>query len=375
MQTLNVETEDEFAARVVGILNDATLALMISVGHRTGLFDAMAQRPPGSTEEIAQRAGCQERYVLEWLGAMVTGRIVDYDAGAGMYALVDERAGCLTRAAGIDNLAMLMQYIALLGNVEDEVVECFTNGGGVPYSSYPRFQKVMAEESAQIHDAKLVDSIIPLVPGIVERLEAGIDVLDVACGRGHAANLLAQAFPQSHFTGIDLAEEGIERARVESSSLGLTNTRFDVKDAATLDEVSTYGLVTAFDAIHDLADPAKVLAAIRHSLKPDGAFLCVDIAASSELANNLDHPLAPSLYTFSTMHCMTVSLAQGGAGLGTVWGEERAIDMLGEAGFEDVRTHRLDDDIMNNYYVASNAPPPPRRDEKHASPTSYLPLK
>ena len=354
METLVVDEEraKEFAERIVGVLNNATLALMTSIGHRTGLFDRLAELPPATTREIAAVAGLHERYVREWLGAMVTGRIVDYDETTATYRLPPEHAACLTRAAGPDNLAMLMQYIALLGNVEDAVVACFGTGGGVAYSAFPNFPRVMAEESAQIHDAKLIGSIVPLVPGLAKRLEAGIDVLDVGCGRGHAVNLLAKAFPKSRFTGYDVSEEGIAAGEAESTALGLTNTTFAVRDVATLDGSKRYHLVTAFDAIHDQADPARVLVGIHDSLHPAGTFLCVDIAASSNLADNVDHPLGPTLYTFSTMHCMTVSLAQGGAGLGTVWGEEKALPMLAEAGFVDVSVRRLEGDIQNNYYVA-----------------------
>ena len=347
------ETAEEFTERLVGVLNDATLALMISIGHRTELFDCMARLANSTSEQIAEAAGLHERYVREWLGAMVTGRIVDYDADTTTYALPHERATRLTRAAGVDNLAMLMQYVSLLGNVENQVGECFTNGGGVPYSAYPDFQRLMAEESAQIHDAHLIDTIVPLVPGLVDDLNAGIDVLDVGCGRGHAINILASAFPKSRFTGIDISEDGVDQARAEAASRGLGNARFEVQDAAALDKPNNYNLVTAFDAIHDQAHPAKVLAGIHYSLRPTGAFLCADIAASSSLGNNIDHPLGPSLYTFSTMHCMTVSLAQGGAGLGAVWGEERALQMLAEAGFAYVAVHRLTGDLMNNYYVAT----------------------
>ena len=129
-----------------------------------------------------------------------------------------------------------------------------------------------------------------------------------------------------------------------------------MKYVATLDRSQIYHLATSFDVIHDQADPAGVLRAIHHSLHPGATFLCVDIAASSSLADNVDHPLGPTLYTFSTMHCMTVSLAQGGAGLGTVWGEEKALQMLAEAGFADVTVRRLEGDIQNNYYIASKRP-------------------
>lgn len=145
---------------------------------------------------------------------------------------------------------------------------------------------------------------------------------------------------------------GVEAARSEARERGISNTRFTVKDAATLDEQERYDLVTAFDAIHDQAEPAVVLKGIHDALRPGGTFMCVDIGASSRLEDNIDHPLGPFLYTISTMHCMTVSLARDGAGLGTMWGEQVATAMLAGAGFDEVKVERLEGDIANVYYVA-----------------------
>jgi 2-polyprenyl-3-methyl-5-hydroxy-6-metoxy-1,4-benzoquinol methylase len=239
--------------------NGGALALMTSIGHRTELFDTMADLPPATSQQIAEAAGLNERYVREWLGAMVTGRIVDYDPDDGTYGLSSEHAASLTRAATPDNMAMFMQYIPLLGSVEDGVVASFRNGGGVPYSAFPRFQQVMAEDSGQTVAAALVDTILPLVPGLVRSLHNGTDVLDAGCGRGRALNLMAQAFPNSRFIGYDLSVEGIDAARAEAKEMGLTNVRFEVKDVAALDEAAQYDLITAFDAIHDQAKPATVL--------------------------------------------------------------------------------------------------------------------
>src|SRR5262249_51838265 len=153
--------------------------------------------PPATSEQIALAAGLNERYVREWLGAMVTGGVVDVDAERGTFALPAERAACLTRAAGPHNIATPMLFIALLGKVEDQIVDCFRNGGGVQSTPFSESQPLMAENSAQIHDTRLIDGIFPLVPGLVERLAAGIDVADVGCGQGHAVNLMARAFPNS----------------------------------------------------------------------------------------------------------------------------------------------------------------------------------
>ncbi len=345
-------SSEAFAEKLFGILNGGALALMISIGHRTGLFDAMAALPPSTSEQIAGATGLNERYVREWLGAMVTGRIVNFDFVEGTYHLPPEHAGLLTRAATPNNMAVTMQFISLLGVVEDSIVECFRDGGGVPYSAYPRFHEVMAEESAQTTVAALLDSILPLAPGLIEKLRAGIEVLDIGCGRGRAINLLAESFPESMFTGYDFSEEAVGAARAEAARKGLKNTRFEVRDVAALGEPGRFDLVTAFDAIHDQAQPALVLLNIAHALRGDGIFLMQDIAGSSFLHKNLEHPIGPFSYTISCMHCMTVSLALGGEGLGAMWGEERARRMLAEAGFAVVEVKQLPHDFINYYYIA-----------------------
>jgi SAM-dependent methyltransferase len=351
-ETLDTTKAEAFAERMLGAINDASVVLMTSIGQRTGLFDTLAGLPSSTSAEIAAAAGLDERYVREWLGGLVTGGVIDYDPAGATYALPAEHATFLTRAAGPDNMAAFAAYIPMLASVEDAVVDCFRHGGGVPYSSYPRLQELLSEDSGAVFDATLIDSTLPLVPGLVERLRDGIEVADAGCGGGHAVNLMAQAFPRSRFTGYDLSEQGIAIAGREAESLGLENASFEVKDVATLDEPGRFGLICAFDAIHDQARPAQVLSAIAAALAPGGAFLMVDFAASSNLEENVAHPLGPTLYTFSTLHCMTVSLAEGGAGLGTVWGEQTALRMLAEAGFGDVSVKRVEGDLFNNYYVA-----------------------
>jgi len=175
--------------------------------------------------------------------------------------------------------------------------------------------------------------------------------MDVGCGSGWAICEMASAFPNSRFTGYDLSNEGIERARQVAEQRGLKNIRFGVKDISDLGEIEAFDLITAFDVIHDQAQPATVLNEIAQALKPDGTFLMQDIGASSHVHGNLDHDMGPFLYTISCMHCMTVSLAQGGAGLGAVWGKETACNMLAEAGFTDVEVKELEHDPLNYYYI------------------------
>ena len=343
-----------FEKRIIDMLNAGALSLMMSVGHRTGLFDAMAGTAPSTSAEIADRIGLQERYVREWLGAMTVGGIIEHDGSAGTYALPAEHAAFITRSAVGGNLAVFAQYVALLGSVEGDVVRCFREGGGVPYERYERFHEVMAEDSGQTVLPALIDHILPLVPGLTGRLEKGIRVLDVGCGRGRVVNLLAKTFPRSSFVGYDLSEEAIAFAGTEAHQRGNENVEFVARNLSDFDETAEPGafdVITSFDAVHDQANPMAVLRGIRCSLAEGGVYLAQDIKGSSYHRDNLDHPIGRLLYTISCMHCMTVSLAQGGEGLGAMWGREKALEYFNNAGFSDIQVNELSHDIQNYYYV------------------------
>ncbi|HSA57040.1 MAG TPA: methyltransferase domain-containing protein [Gemmatimonadaceae bacterium] len=344
---------DAFAGTLLATLNQGALCLMTSIGHRTGLFDVMSTMEPATSQEIATRAGLNERYVREWLGAMVTARVVEVDP-SGRYRLPPEHAAFLTRAAGADNVGVFTQYIGLLGSVEDDIVECFRHGGGVPYDRFPRFHEVMAEDSGQSVMSSLQSHILPLVPGLIERLEAGIRMLDVGCGRGRILNRLAALFPKSRFVGMDLSEIAIAAARAEAR--GMDNVEFAVADLSDFDRsapVEAYDFITTFDAVHDQAKPLNVLRGIHRALEPDGVYLMQDISGTSHVDQDVAHPIGTFLYTISCMHCMTVSLAQGGEGLGAMWGEEKTREYLERAGFRSIITHKLAHDIQNNWYVVT----------------------
>jgi 2-polyprenyl-3-methyl-5-hydroxy-6-metoxy-1,4-benzoquinol methylase len=345
---------EAFGGRFLTALNDGALCLMISIGHRTGLLDTMRDLPPSTPAEIAERAGLNERYVREWLGAMVTSQVVEIDPGSGTYWLPPEHAAFLTRRANADNMAAFAQYISVLGAVEDEIVECFRNGGGVPYAKYPRFQAVMAEDSGQSVLSSLESHILPLVPGLEARLAQGIRVLDLGCGRGLIMTRLAALFPNSRFTGMDLSTEATEFGRSAAASAGLKNIDFVATDLTGFDERAdpeAFDLVTTFDAVHDQAQPLSLLKGIHRTLASDGVYLMQDIKGSSHVHENIGHPLGTVLYTVSCMHCMTVSLAQGGEGLGAMWGEQKTREYLERAGFRSVEKRELVHDIQNNWYI------------------------
>ena len=343
---------EAFGTYMLDVINHALVGFGLSVGTRTGLFDAMASLPPATSEQVARAAGLNERYVREWLALMATGRVIEYRATDGTYRLPPEHAAFSTTAAGSNNIAGFATFLSMMGSVEDEIVDCFQNGGGVPYSRYAKFQELMAAESANVYDSALLPNILPIVPGLIERLNGGIDVADIGCGSGHAINVMARAFPNSRFTGYDISAEGVAQGAREAAGWGLENARFVEVDVAKLDVANAFDFVTAFDAIHDQAHPRKVLANIHRALRPGGTFLMADIAGSSNLEENLEHPMAPMFYGVSLFHCMTVSLALDGEGLGTMWGEQKARELLAEAGFTGVEVTQVEGDIQNAYYIA-----------------------
>ena len=332
---LDRQRVQDFARKLFGHYTSGILTLLVHIGHQTGLFEAAATGP-GTSREIADRAGLNERYVREWLAAMATGGIVEYDPASGAFTLPLEHAACLTGTSS-RNLAAGSQSLPMLGKRLPRVIESFRNGGGVSYSEYrPDFTEAQDASWRLLYDGLLIKSFLPAAKGLPERLKAGIRVADIGCGTGHAVNVMAHEYPASRFVGYDFGEDAIARARAEAREMGLGNTRFEVLDVTQLEPEPKFDLITSFDAIHDQRDPAAVLRRIGGALAPDGIYFMMEPKASSRLEENIGNPFAPYIYGMSVLHCMTVSLAEGGAGLGTAWGEQLARRMLGEAGFGSV---------------------------------------
>src|SRR5437870_4303560 len=280
---------------------------------------------------------------------MVCGSIVEYRAAEHTYRLPRERAAGLT-GSSTSNLTSMVEMFPLMNRVIPDVADAFRTGHGVPYSAYqPDFTGLMDRRSRPRYDEMLFSAYLAKPEGLIARLEAGIRVADVGCGTGYCIALMARRFPKSTFVGHDLSDDAIGEAR--NATRGLANASFVVQDAARFESTTPYELVTAFDAIHDQANPAEVLRRIRAALAPGGTFLMVDVCASSELADNVGVPMAAYVYTMSTMHCMSVSLAGGGPGLGTAWGHQLASRMLREAGFADVQLFERVEPA-NSLYVA-----------------------
>jgi trans-aconitate methyltransferase len=341
-----------FGERLFELYTGAMVTLMIDLAHRTGLLEALAAGA-GTSEEVAARAGLVERYVRECLGSLVTAGVVEFDPAGRRYTLPPEHAVLLT-GEGSANMAPMSSAAGLLGRHVPAVAEATRHGGGVPYEVFrPEFTAVMDGMSRGLLDGQLLDGVLPLTGELPARLAAGgARVADIGCGTGHSVNLLARAFPRSAFTGYDLAGDALARGRAEAAEWGLHNVSFEVVDVTRLPVDPPFTAVFAFDTVHDQADPSGVLSRVRTALEPEGWFVMMDIRAASALEDNVGSPTAPLLYAVSTLHCMTVSLAQGGAGLGAVWGEQLARRMLAEAGFVDVTVHEVPDDPLDSLYVA-----------------------
>ncbi len=343
---------DVYAFRIARTLNSGFIALMISVGHRTGLFDVMATLPPSTSAEIAAAAGLTERYVREWLAAMTSAHIVDHDARTSTYYLHIEYAAVLSRGAGSDNLAPAAQILALVASIEDQVVAGFRSGGGISAEAYERLNEIVSAEKRRLVDESYVETLLEFIPGMKARLTHGAVVLDAGCGDGAVVNVMARMFPRSAFRGLDLSEGAILQAQAMAAEANLTNVDFVRADVATIDETRNYDFVLALESIHELSFPRIALRRIVAALKRDGVFLMQEVAASSHVSRNIDHPFAPMLYALSTMHALPIALGQEGEALGRMWGKERAVQLLGEAGFRNLRFDSMAGDALSYYCIA-----------------------
>lgn len=355
------EKSAAFAQKMTDVLNHAALNASMALGYRSGLFECLDDMAaPCTALQLAEHANLSARYVREWLGVMVTGGVIELrvsEEGEELFFLPKEHADFLTRRAGSNNLGVYTQEIPLLTQCAmEEVLQSFHTGDGVPYSRYPRFQEFMGQLADAKHRQTLVDIFLPSVRDgeIVRLLNQGARVCDMGCAQGLALVLMAEAFPNSDFTGIDIDESALVAARNKAREMNLNNVRFLNRDAAARDKAmaftGVFDYVTAFDAIHDQTRPLEAMQGAHAMLKPGGVFSMVDIAASSAMAENRAHAMAPFLYTVSLLHCLPVGLVNNGAGLGMMWGRELAQDMLVQAGFSRVEVTPIPHDAFNLHF-------------------------
>jgi SAM-dependent methyltransferase len=311
---------------------------MVALGHRLGLYKALAGAGPLTSAELAERAGCAERYVREWLGSQVAGGYVLYHAISDTYELSPEQAFVLANEDSPAFIPNGWSTVASMWSDEGKAIDAFRTGKGIAWGDHDgRLYCGVAAFYRNAYRGSLVSEWLPALDGVVAKLEAGAVVADVGCGHGHSTTLMAQAFPASRFIGFDAHEASVEAARAEAARAALgSRARFAVAKADDYPG-SAFDLICFFDCLHDMGDP---LAAARHAaraLAPGGTVMLVEPFAEDRVEDNVS-PVARLYYAASTTICCAHAISEGGRlVLGAQAGEARLADVFRKAGFTQFR--------------------------------------
>jgi 2-polyprenyl-3-methyl-5-hydroxy-6-metoxy-1,4-benzoquinol methylase len=326
----------DFAKNVFGALGGVMTSSMIALGDRLGLYRALAGAGPLSSRELAEKAGLHERWVREWLHQQGAAGVLEY-AGNGRFALSAEGAMVLADESHPAFGAGFFAHLPQVVGVVDKLPEAFRSGVGLPYDAFGPEGAVGIERGlAPWMRALLVPLVLPRLPGVADKLRAGARVADVGCGAGIALLEMAKAFPRSDFHGFDISRHALERAEENRRAAAVANAVFHDARRHPLPDDARFDFVTTLDCLHDMTDPASAVQAIRRAIKPDGAWLIVDIKAHDDYETNVaKNPMASMMYGMSVVTCMSSAMSEpGGAGLGTLgFSEGVARRMTGEAGF------------------------------------------
>jgi SAM-dependent methyltransferase len=343
---------DAFVGKVFADTTGLMTTTMASIGDRLGLFKDLAARGPATSTELAARTAIDERYAREWLSAMASAGYLTYEPERQQFTLPPEHVPVLAQEAGPTFFGGVQEELVALVGLSDQVMSAFKNGGGIPYQAYPDTMYEGIERfTAGWFENLLVPVWIAALPEVQAKLERGIRVADVGCGRGRALIKLAQTFPESRYIGYDLFGPNVDRATASAQSAGVAD-RVTFRQGDVVEGLpERYDLITTFDVVHDAVDPLGLLRAIRQSLQPDGTYLCLEINCTDSLEQNVG-PLGALFYSCSVLLCMTLSLAEGGAGLGTMGLPETRLRALAkEAGFSSVRRLPLENPFNTLYEI------------------------
>ena len=344
---------EEFVGKVLGDMSGMMVSKLATIGDALGLWKDLAANGPATSAELASRTGTAERYTREWLAGVHAAGYVDYEPATGVYTLPSYAAPVFADEGGPVFFGGMLEMIEGVSPIFEELLDAFRTGGGVPQTSYnPHFWNGLSRFTSGWFENLLVPVWMPLIPEVEAKLIAGAAVADVGTGAGKALVKLAQHYPNSRYVGYDIFPAQVELATANAKEAGVDDrVRFEVADVSKgLPE--EYDVITTFDVIHDAADPAGLLRAIRAGLRPGGRYLCLDINASHRPEENVG-PLGGLFYSISVQYCMTTSLAQGGAGLGTCGFNPHTADaMCLDAGFASVRRVEMDNPF-NNLYEAT----------------------
>jgi SAM-dependent methyltransferase len=329
---------EAFAGQVFGDLAACYGGVMISIGDKLGLYECLAGAGPLTAADVATRSDCHERYVREWLNSQVAAGYIDYDPSSETYELSPEHAIVLADKESPACLSVAFNVAASMWADEELAVEAFRSGGGVSWGEHHhRLFCGVAAFYRNAYKAHLVAEWLPALDGVVEKLEAGATVADVGCGYGHSTVLMAQAFPNSHFVGIDTHEESIVAARENAEEAGVADRVTFVVGAAADFAESSFDLICFFDCLHDLGDPVAAARQARSALAEGGTVMLVEPNAGARLEENVG-PIARAYYSASTVLCTAHAISEGADdALGAQAGEERLAAVFSQAGFSHWR--------------------------------------
>jgi 2-polyprenyl-3-methyl-5-hydroxy-6-metoxy-1,4-benzoquinol methylase len=343
---IDLERLNEVVGSLVSDYNAAMASALVYIGDRNNLFTAMAGAGPLTPKDLASKTGQSARYIKEWLAAMAVSGYVEFDPDTEEFTLPAEQAFCLANPDSPAYFSGLFEMLPTWYRNAGKVADAFKTGTGVPQKEYGEefwhgFERFTRAQFVN----HLVQDWIAGIEGLDARLRAGARVADVGSGNGQACLILAEAYPNSSFTGFDDYPLAIHNARRRLAATNLKDrVHFELHDV--VEGISgQYDLITTFDTVHDMVNPVGSLTNIRKALAPDGVLLWTEFNVSGDLAENLENPLnlAKFTYSASTLYCMTTSLAEGGAGIGTSMGPHKAEELADEAGFGSFRRLPIED--------------------------------
>lgn len=349
------------SSHVSDVVNHAWLALLLSLGERLGLHDVLAGlERPSPASEIAERAGCDARYVAEWAWGMRAGGLLTSTTGADgetLFALAAGYAPALTSRGGPHHWSRITTQITTLARLEDDLVQAVRAGSGLSADHYEgRVVDVLAAESGPIFAAVLLEEVLPML-GVADRLKAGARVLDLGCGTGQALDILARRFPASSFAGVDQSAGSVALARRRLDDHGVTNVVLTVADAEDELPEGPFDLVMAANAVHDMSDPRGLLTRVYDVTAPGGVIYLHELGFGDSMEDNVTDPHAVGVLAFSLYHCLPLARRRPGIAPGGMWGRSAYEAALTAAGFVDVLTRRAPSDPNNDTISARRALP------------------
>lgn len=346
------ELVDQFQNKVLRDTSGLAATIMAALGDRLRLFKELAARGPATSADLAGRAGIHPRYALEWLSLMTSAGYLDYDPQSQQFTLPAAHIPVLAEEGGAYFLGGTHQMLLGMMDILPHLEQAFRSGQGISMQAYDENTwEGMERDMTGVYQANLLQKWVPAMPSVHAMLQEGVSVGDVGCGSGRVLILLAQAFPRSQYVGYEIFPPVLERAQANAAEAGVEDRiRFVAIDGdGSLPEV--HQLITAFEVIHDAADPLSLLRMVRRSLAPDGRFICMDINCAERLEDNIG-PLQTVRYGASLLYCMSTSLASGGIGLGTMGlPESKMRELCLEAGFIGLRRATPDSAAHNVYEV------------------------